>query len=114
MPLRETFINSESWSGRGFRRTWTNFGRGSLCALPSIDIRIGADPGNVDWFDDEGWQRIAEHWRIAAWLAKQSGMKGLLFDPEPYTPPHSQFNYAAQPGRSEHGFNEYSQRAAYH
>ncbi len=58
-------------------------------------ITIGANPGNIDWFDDEGWQQIVEHWRIAAWLAKQSGLKGLLFDPEPYTLPHSQFSYAA-------------------
>ncbi len=38
-------------------------------------------------------------------------MKGLLFDPEPYTPPHSQFSYAAQPGRTQHGFNEYAAKA---
>jgi hypothetical protein len=38
-------------------------------------------------------------------------LKGLLFDPEPYTPPHSQFNYAAQPDRMQHGFNDYTAKA---
>ena len=27
------------------------------------------------------------HWRIAAWVAKQSGCEGRWFDPEPYKLP---------------------------
>ncbi len=54
---------------------------------------------------------MVEHWRIAAWIAKQSGCKGLLFDPEPYTPPHAQFSYAAQPGQKQHSFNQYAEKA---
>ena len=54
---------------------------------------------------------MVEHWRIAAWIAKQSGCKGILFDPEPYTPPHAQFGYAAQPGRAQHSFNQYAAKA---
>jgi hypothetical protein len=74
-------------------------------------VRFNANPGNVDWFDEEGWQQIVEHWRIAAWLAKQSGCKGILFDPEPYTRPHAQFNYAAQPRRDRHSFDQYCEEA---
>jgi len=74
-------------------------------------IMLNANPGNVDWFDDEGWQNIVEHCRIAAWVAKQSGIKGLLFDPEPYAPPHSQFSYAAQPQHERHTFAEYCAQA---
>jgi hypothetical protein len=74
-------------------------------------IMLNANPGNVDWFDDEGWQNIVEHCRIAAWVAKQSGIKGLLFDPEPYAQPHSQFSYAAQPQHERHTFAEYCAQA---
>jgi len=72
---------------------------------------LGANPGDVDWFDDAGWAAIVDHWRVAAWIAKQGGVRGLLFDPEPYTPPHNTFGYAAQPGRDEHSFEAYAAKA---
>jgi hypothetical protein len=74
-------------------------------------VVFNANPGDVDWFDDEGWQQIVGHWRIAAWLARQSGCKGILFDPEPYSPPHAQFSYAAQPQHDRHTFEEYCVKA---
>ena len=109
-PLREAFSN-QKWQRAWFQ---TNVNQLRACKFTRFTdnfITIGANPGNADWFDDEGWQRIVEHWRIAAWFAKQSGLKGLLFDPEPYTPPHSQFSYAAQPGHVLHGFDEYAVKA---
>ncbi len=74
-------------------------------------ITIGANPGNVDWFDEAGWAAVIEHWATAAWIAKQAGFKGFLFDPEAYTKPYSQFDYAAQPQTSQHSFNEYYAKA---
>ncbi len=70
-----------------------------------------ANPGNVDWFDDAGWQEIVAHWRLLAWLAHKGRLKGLLFDPEPYTDPFKQFQYAAQPQRAQHSFADYEQKA---
>lgn len=37
-----------------------------------------------DAFDDEAWKNIIEHYRIAAWVAKQSGLRGIMLDPEAY------------------------------
>jgi len=74
-------------------------------------VTIGANPGNVDWFDDAGWKNVADHWRIAAWIAKQGGAKGILFDPEAYTEGFSQFSYAKQPDRAKHTFPEYFAKA---
>ena len=74
-------------------------------------LTIGANPGNVDWFDDAGWSAIVEHWRIAAWLAKQGGVKGVGYDPEPYSKPYAQFRYAAQPEKDKHTLNEYYEKA---
>ena len=98
-PAAAAFCN-QKWQRAWFQ---TNVDQLRACKCTRFTdnfITIGANPGDVDWFDDAGWRQIVEHWRIAAWLAKQSGCKGLLFDPEPYTPPHSQFSYAAQPGGS--------------
>ncbi len=74
-------------------------------------VIVGANPGNVDWFDDAGWANVVEHWRIAAWVAKQGGAKGLLFDPEAYTEPFQQFGYAKQAGHGQHTFEEYYAKA---
>lgn len=82
-----------------FRRLTDNF------------IVFNANRGDVDWFDDEGWSQIVDHWRIAARVARLSGVKGILFDPEPYSPPASQFAYTAQARRAEHDFAEYCVQA---
>ncbi len=70
-------------------------------------VMFGANPGDVDWFDDDGWRQIVDHWRLAARLAKQTGCRGLEFDPEPYTKPAAQFSYEAQPQRAAHSFGDY-------
>jgi hypothetical protein len=108
--IRPAF-SREKWQREWFQASVDQLRACKFTRLTDNFITIGANPGSVDWFDDEGWQRIVEHWRIAAWAAKQSGCKGLLFDPEPYTPPHSQFSYAAQPDRKQHSFNEYAAKA---
>ena len=65
----------------------------------------------MDWFDDAGWKEIQEHCRLLARLAHQGGLKGLLFDPEPYTEPFKQFKYSSQARRTEHSFEDYCRKA---
>jgi len=74
-------------------------------------VSLGANPGNVDWFDDAGWKNVVDHWRIAAWIVKQAGVKGILFDPEPYTPPYAQFRYHSQAHADRHSFDDYYAKA---
>lgn len=107
--VRAAFVN-EKWERTWFQHCVENLRACSFQELTDNFILIGANPGNVDWFDDAGWAEIVEHWRIAAWLAKQGRCRGLLFDPEPYTPPHAQFRYDAQPRRRQHGFDEYHEK----
>ncbi len=95
-PLRAAFHN-EKWQRAWFQASVDQLRSCKFTRFTDNFVTLGANPGNIDWFGDERWRQIAEHWRIAAWLAKRSGLKGLLFDPEPYTPPHSQFSYASQP-----------------
>ena len=70
-----------------------------------------ANPGDVDWFDDAGWREVVDHWRLLARVCRESGMIGILYDAEPYTPPHSQFLYRAQPAQEQHSFAEYQAQA---
>jgi hypothetical protein len=74
-------------------------------------LMLYSNPGDVDWFDDAGWQEITDHWRLLSRLARQGGLRGILFDAEPYTPPHSQYLYRAQPGCEQHSFAEYRAKA---
>lgn len=74
-------------------------------------IQVGANPGNVDWFDDAGWKQIVDHMRIVAEIAKEGHLKGILFDPEAYSKPYMQFNYAAQAQRDKHTFEQYQVKA---
>ncbi|MEA3404086.1 MAG: hypothetical protein U9R79_22845 [Armatimonadota bacterium] len=74
-------------------------------------LLVNANPGDVDWFDDEGWASIVEHWRIAARVAREGGLIGILFDPEPYREPHRQFAWTSQPQFEHHTFVEYHQKA---
>lgn len=74
-------------------------------------LQVNANPGSVDWFDDAGWAQVVHHWRLAARVAKQGGLTGILFDPEPYNEPWRQFAYAAQPQAAEHSFREYYAQA---
>jgi hypothetical protein len=108
--VRAAFVN-EKWERTWFQHCVNNLRACNFQRFTDNFILIGANPGNVDWFDDAGWAEVIEHWRIAAWLAKQGRCKGLLFDPEPYTPPHAPFRYDAQPRSHQHTFGEYYEKA---
>ena len=84
--MRGAFIDRK-WERAWFQPCIDNLKACKFKRFTDNFITIGANPGNVDWFDDAGWANIVDHWRIAAWVARQSGFKGILFDPEPYTKP---------------------------
>jgi hypothetical protein len=70
-------------------------------------LLMNVNPGNVDWFDDAGWKEIVAHCRLLARVAKRSGLRGLAFDPEPYSPPATPFNYTRQSEREHKSFANY-------
>lgn len=41
-------------------------------------------PGNIDWLSDSDWAAITNNYGIAARIARETGMKGILFDLEQY------------------------------
>jgi hypothetical protein len=109
-PFRAAF-GAGAWKEEWFARSITDLKSLKPARLRHLLLNLLANPGNVDWFDDTGWKDVVEHWRIAARVAKRGGMRGILFDPEPYTKPWSQFSWPAQPGRDKHSFDEYREKA---
>jgi hypothetical protein len=110
VSMRATF-SALPWQQEWFRSCLEDLQACRFTRFTDNFLTVGANPGNVDWFDDEGWRQVVEHWRIAAWLAKQGGLKGLLFDPEPYTQGFAQFKYTLQPQHDKHSFAEYHAKA---
>lgn len=75
-------------------------------------LRVQSRPGNVDWFDDDGWALITETFRHAAYAAQASGMEGIIFDPEPYVDGFAQFDYILQTGYGQqYNFDDYAVQA---
>jgi len=74
-------------------------------------LLLNANPGNVGWFDEQEWSQVVEHWRLAAKIAKEGGLVGIIFDPEPYSLPSEQFNESAQVDRADHSDSDYQKEA---
>jgi len=85
-PFRTAF-SRQHWQRAWFNQALADLRavRGKPSRLTDNFLRVDADPGDVDWFDDEGWHEIADHFRLAAWIAREGGLKSIVFDPEPYT-----------------------------
>lgn len=109
-PFRHAF-GAGAWKEAWFRKSVTDLQSLKPARLKYLFLNLLANPGDVDWFDDAGWRDVVAHWRMAARVAKAAGMRGILFDPEPYTKPWSQFKYPAQPRRDQHPFEAYRKKA---
>ncbi|MFH1616489.1 MAG: hypothetical protein ABIG61_15550 [Planctomycetota bacterium] len=66
-------------------------------------LRFNVTPGDVDWFDS--FDAILNNARVAGWVAKQGGVKGIMFDIETY---YSQiWDYKKQKYATTKTFEEY-------
>ncbi len=72
-------------------------------------LSVGPGPA-IDWFDDDGWKQVVEHFRLAARIAKEGSLKGLIFDPETGRAAPA-FSYLKQSQREKYSFAEYSAKA---
>ncbi len=68
-------------------------------------LRVNVTPGNVDWFDDEGWAVVLNNFAVAAQVAREGGCRGFMFDVEQYNA--GLFDYGKQKRRDEKSFEEY-------
>jgi hypothetical protein len=72
-------------------------------------LRFNDTPGGVDFFDDAGWAAIVNNAKVAAWVARQGGLKGWMFDTEQYE--KQQFKYHDQRDAKTRSFTEYTAAA---
>lgn len=54
-------------------------------------------PGNQDWFNDQDWAALCSNFALAAEIAKECGMEGILFDPEEYGKKFWSYNTIKRP-----------------
>lgn len=110
IQVREAFANVP-WEKAWFQSSIDDLKAVHSDKLTDNFIQLTANPGNVDWFDDAGWRQIVEHWRIAAWIAREGNLKGICFDAEPYKKPFDQMDYFAQANKNKYSFEEYQAKA---
>ena len=71
-------------------------------------VQLVAFPANVDWFDPD-WSNVAYNAGVLAKFAKDTGCKGIMFDPEPYNVPLWTYSdFPADWRKSGHTFEEYA------
>lgn len=109
--LAHQAFSKEQWHWEEFAEALADLRAAKTTTCSETFLTVYANPGDVDWFDDAGWKEIINHWRLLARLAKQGGLRGLLYDAEPYVKPFSQFDYSAQSGQAKHTFAEYRTKA---
>ena len=59
---------------------WSKFKSNFLIAC----ISSAYQDNNFNWYDDKRWNTILNNWKIYVTLAKESGCKGIIIDPESY------------------------------
>lgn len=63
----------------------------------------------LNWFDDSRWRTIANNFEVLTRLAAETGLKGLIFDPEHYN--YALFNYPDQRQQQDMPFEAYRENA---
>ena len=61
ISLRPAFTNEE-WQREWFQNCVDDLKACKFNRFTDNFVLIGANPGDVDWFDDAGWANITEHW----------------------------------------------------
>jgi hypothetical protein len=111
-PFRTGFSRIP-WKREWFTHAITDLQATKKVKTPLTDnfLRFDCNPGDVDWFDDAGWDAIVGHCKMAAWIAKEGGIKGIIFDAEPYTKPYYPFDYKCQKNTERRSFDAYRAKA---
>ena len=104
-------FSRERWQEDEFADMIADLQAAQLGSCRESFLLLNANPGDVDWFDDAGWKEIVAHCRLLTRVAKRSGLRGLAFDPEPYSPPATPFNYSRQSKREHKSFANYEAKA---
>lgn len=87
---RDASLNSrETWVRWQWQESWFAQAREDLKAVQSDRltdnfVRVNVTPGNLDWFDDRSWAAVCNNIGILTRIARDTGLAGLILDPESY------------------------------
>lgn len=64
-------------------------------------LRVNLNPVDrpLDLLDDHAWETVFSNLRLAAMIARETGLKGLMVDPEAYVPKFNVFDYGRRTAR---------------
>lgn len=99
-------FNNKPWKREWFMEEIQQLRKAKSKKLTDNFLAVGPS-AKLDWFDDAGWEQVTDHFRIVAWIAKEAGLKGILFNPEEGTA-NPAFSYNRQDARTQHSFDEYA------
>ena len=103
----DNLFSAEPWNEAMFSSSLADLKATRSAQVTDNFVILWSLPTSVDWFNDSGWAVIAEKFRIMARVAKAGGLRGILFDPEHYSPTKKAWQYSTQPNRGQCTFAEY-------
>jgi hypothetical protein len=76
-----------------------------------LPVILSAEQSTVGltWFDDDRWRIVANNFEVLGRVAAETGIKGLIFDPEHYN--YALFHYYAQRRQLDKPIEEYKKAA---
>ena len=108
LGIASHILTTDKWHWEEFYEALVDLQQVKSPRLAQSFLLVSANPGHLDWFDDAVWSDVTHHWRLLARLAKQSGLKGLFFDLEPYYGRSAkQFCYLCQQQSNKKSFGDY-------
>ena len=82
--VRQIF-GKRAWKYEWFKQDVENLKNTKFVQFTDNFIATGVMPGDVEWFSDSDWASVVNNFKIVARIAKETGMKGIIFDPEEYS-----------------------------
>jgi hypothetical protein len=108
LTSHDNLFSAEPWTEAMFAGALADLKATHSTNITDNFLMLWSLPASVDWLDDPGWAIITEKFRIMARIAREGGLRGILFDPEHYGKTNKAWRYLSQPGHAQHTFAEYS------
>lgn len=81
----KTIFGKVRWQYDWFKEDIENLKNTRFVQFTDNFFATGVVPGDVEWFSDQDWETVCSNFRLVSRIAKETGMKGLIFDPEEYS-----------------------------
>lgn len=94
----QSIMDPQAWDPAWFKRAVADLESCRWTTFTDNFIRLNFSPGRIRWNDEGGWKAFCDKSALCARIARQTGLKGLSIDFEPYG--NAIFKYDPESGRS--------------